>query len=131
MPMNRHERIQASAMEAETIDNLLIAENNAKVIEESLHSAIMKGLEEIGLVAEGYAKRLCPVDTGRLRNSITHAIFDGSEPYVIIGSNVEYAPAVHEGVQSQNRKGVPFLRDAATQHRSQYQDIMNSKLKGA
>lgn len=131
MAMNKHERIQASAMAAETVDNLLIAENNAKVIEESMHSAIMAALEEIGLVAEGYAKRLCPVDTGRLRNSITHAIFDGSEPYVVIGSNVEYAPAVHEGVQSQNRKGVPFLRDAATQHSTEYRRILESKLSGA
>ena len=32
------------------------------------------GLEAIGLAAEGYAKRKCPVDTGRLRNSITYAI---------------------------------------------------------
>ena len=129
MPMNRHERIQASAMEAETIDNLLIAENNAKVIEESLHSAIMKGLEEIGLVAEGYAKRLCPVDTGRLRNSITHVIFDGDEPYAIIGTNVEYGPAVEYGTSKQ--KAQPFLTPAANEHGSEYRKIMESKLKGA
>ena len=33
-----------------------------------------RGLEAIGLAAEGHAKRKCPVDTGRLRNSITYAI---------------------------------------------------------
>ena len=31
-------------------------------------------LEKIGLIAERYAKMKCPVDTGRLRNSITHAV---------------------------------------------------------
>lgn len=128
MPMNRHERIQASAMAAETIDNLLIAENNTKVIEESIHSAIMAGLEEIGLVAEGYAKRLCPVDTGRLRNSITHAIFDGEEPYVIIGSNVEYAKNVELGTSTQ--KAQPYLKPAAQDHKDTYQRIMNSKMGG-
>ena len=129
MPMNKHERIQASAMAAETTDNLLIAENNTKVIKESVHSAIMTALEEIGLVAEGYAKRLCPVDTGRLRNSITHAIFDGGEQYVIIGTNVEYAPAVELGTSKQ--KAQPYLTPAAQDHSAEYRRILESKMKGA
>ena len=33
-----------------------------------------RGLEAVGLTAEGHAKKKCPVDTGRLRNSITYAI---------------------------------------------------------
>lgn len=33
-----------------------------------------RGLQAIGMAAEGYAKKKCPVDTGRLRNSITYAI---------------------------------------------------------
>ena len=33
-----------------------------------------RGLEAIGLLAETHAKKKCPVDTGRLRNSITYAI---------------------------------------------------------
>lgn len=33
-----------------------------------------RGLEAIGLRAETHAKKKCPVDTGRLRNSITYAI---------------------------------------------------------
>ena len=31
-----------------------------------------EALEIIGGKAESYAKKLCPVDTGNLRNSITH-----------------------------------------------------------
>ena len=39
---------------------------------------------------EGYAKKLCPVDTGNLRNSITHVV-DEQEPAAIIGTDNEYA----------------------------------------
>lgn len=35
---------------------------------------IMLALDLMGEVAEGYAKEDCPVDTGLLRNSITHAV---------------------------------------------------------
>lgn len=41
-------------------------------------AAVLRALEAIGIKCEGYAKLLCPVDTGRLRNSITHAL-SGSE----------------------------------------------------
>lgn len=45
-------------------------------------SKIPAALEECGLVAEGYAKRLCAVDTGLLRNSITHAA-GGESPAIV------------------------------------------------
>lgn len=38
---------------------------------------IKRALEAIGQKAEGYAQMLCPVDTGYLRNSITHAVAGG------------------------------------------------------
>jgi phage gpG-like protein len=47
-----------------------------------------EGLVAVGLTLEGYAKLLCPVDTGRLRISIT---FDVRDNTVYIGTNVEYA----------------------------------------
>ena len=50
-----------------------------------------RGLEAIGLTAEGHAKKITPVDTGRLRNSISHAT-DKEAAY--IGTNVEYAAFV-------------------------------------
>ena len=45
----------------------------------ALDAALARGLEKCGLVAEGYAKKLCPVDTGNLRNSITHTVADVNE----------------------------------------------------
>jgi phage gpG-like protein len=63
-------------------------DNSDKVLDE-FDDAIEVALEEIGLTAEGYAKKECPVDTGRLRNSISH---DVKEKTAYIGTNVEYAP---------------------------------------
>ena len=57
----------------------------------AMEKAIKNGLEAIGLTAETYAKKETPVDTGRLRNSISHSV-DGEAAY--IGSNVEYAAFV-------------------------------------
>ncbi len=48
--------------------------NNSGKIGEELEAAILRALEQCGEQAEKYAKQLAPVDTGLLRNSITHAI---------------------------------------------------------
>ncbi len=37
------------------------------------NSNISVALEAVGLKEEGYAKPVCPADTGRRRNSISHA----------------------------------------------------------
>ena len=67
--------------------------DNSKEVLEAMQQAAVRALEKCGLTAEGYAKKLCPVDTGNLRNSITHAV-DEEEPAAYIGSNVEYASYV-------------------------------------
>lgn len=48
-------------------------------VKSAMHDTLVKGLEECGFTAEGYAKKLCQVDTGNLRNSITHTV-DDEEP---------------------------------------------------
>lgn len=48
--------------------------DNSEEIVEALNRAKHIALEAIGMAAERYAKKDCPVDTGRLRNSITYAI---------------------------------------------------------
>ena len=65
--------------------------DNSQRILTAMEKGIKNGLEAIGLTAETYAKKATPVDTGRLRNSISHAV-DGEAVY--IGSNVEYAAFV-------------------------------------
>ena len=48
--------------------------DNSNEFKNAFEQAKHRGLEAIGMTAEGYAKRKCPVDTGRLRNSITYAV---------------------------------------------------------
>ncbi len=110
------------------VDGLIeIREDNREQIANAIKSAIAKGLETIGLVAEGYAKADAPVDTGRLRNSITH-ITDDKDAY--IGTNVEYAPYVefNEKLSHPNGGKAHFLRDAAANHASEYAQIMRDAL---
>lgn len=95
-------------------------------VKSAVSDAILAALEAVGLTAEGYAKLLCPVDTGRLRNSISHAV-DEDEKTVYIGTNVEYAPYVELGTSKQ--KAQPFLRPAATTHRDEYKQIIEQYLK--
>ncbi len=75
---------------------LTIEKDNTDLIEKATTLAIYRALNAVGLQAEGYAKRLCPVDTGNLRNSITHG-FDDTELVAYIGTNVEYAAYVEFG----------------------------------
>ena len=73
-------------------DNDLI-DNTAEALE-ALKGASAEALEIIGGMIESYAKGLCPVDTGALRNSITHRA-DGKT--VLVGSAIHYAPYVELG----------------------------------
>lgn len=72
--------------------NIDIQDHSAEVSAE-IKAALLRGLEKIGLVAEGYAKKLCPVDTGNLRNSITHVVDEGGDA-VYIGTNSDYGAYV-------------------------------------
>ena len=116
---------QVTAAEGETIDGVIIRKNNMRLVEENINNAIIRALEIIGLTAENYAKKACPVDTGRLRNSITHVLAP-DESAVYIGTNVEYAQAVELGTSRQ--KAQPYLAPAA-RHKQQYQQILNEQLK--
>lgn len=91
------------------------------------NQAMQKALEIIGGKAETYAKRLCPVDTGNLRNSITHQQFD--ERTEVVGSNVEYAPYVELGTVKMGAR--PFLRPAAEGHVAEYKSILETVMKNA
>lgn len=98
--------------------------NNAKEFLEALDEAKEKIFEEWGQVAEGYAKRLCPVRTGRLRNSISH---DSDNDSAYIGTNVEYAPFVETGARG--RKAQPYLKPAVADHANEYRTIAQNILR--
>ena len=71
-------------------------------------------------------RHLYSVDTGRLRNSISHTV-DGEAAY--IGTNVEYAPYVELGARG--RKGKHMLQRAASEHTDEYKQIMEDAMKHA
>ena len=105
--------------------SVTIQDHSAEVSAE-IKAALLRGLEKCGLVAEGYAKKLCPVDTGNLRNSITHEVDDG-EPAAYIGTNVEYAP--YQELGTIHMKAKPFLKPAGADHANEYRKIIENELK--
>jgi phage gpG-like protein len=100
--------------------------DNTEEVLSAMEKAIERGLEAIGLTAEGHAKKETPVDTGRLRNSISHAVEDKA---AYIGTNVEYAPYVELG--SCGRDGKHMLQRAATEHKGEYKRLMEDSMKNA
>jgi HK97 gp10 family phage protein len=108
------------------MNGLEIRQDNTEEVLDALADQVGVGLEKIGLVAEGYAKRLCPVDTGRLRNSITHTT-DDSAAY--IGTNVDYAVYVEMGTV--RTPAQPYLKPAAADHADEYRRILNDALQSS
>ena len=104
--------------------SVTIKDNSKEVIREMNHKMPLI-LEALGMEGEGNAvseiTRLGAVDTGRLRDSISHAK-DDSAAY--IGTNVEYAPYVELGTYKMGAR--PFLRNAVANHADDYKRIIES-----
>lgn len=98
--------------------------DNTEAIKNATQKQLQVALETIGLKLEGYAKTLCPVDTGNLRNSITH---ETKEKYTQVGTNVEYAVYVEMGTRKM--KAQPYLRPATENHLQEYKTIIEDALK--
>ena len=111
-------------------------------VESDVTKAIHRALEICGGKAETYAKKLCPVDTGNLRNSITHQR-EGDDTE-LIGTSVEYAPYVEFGHhQTPGRyvpaigkrlvasyvPGKPYLAPALENHISEYREVFEKELE--
>jgi len=124
--------------------------DNSGLVKEEFQAAVIRALEKCGLTGEGYAKLLCPVDTGNLRNSIAHQVDEG-EPAVYIGSASEYATYVELGTGKyypggrqtpwvyQDAKGKwhithgqrarPYIKPAVAEHAQTYRNIIEDELK--
>jgi phage gpG-like protein len=80
--------------------------NTVQVLLTSPSGGVTRDMLRRGLKVQMRAKTLCPVDTGRLRSSITLKIqADG----IVIGTNVTYAPFVHEGTGIYGPRHTPIL----------------------
>ena len=107
--------------------------DNTKAYIEAMEAASERILEAIGIEVERAAKRELEnaprrIDTGNLRNSITHAV-DMSEDCVYVGTNVEYGIYVHEGTvrMTPNR----FLRNAVEKNEGAIKEYIEKELKAA
>lgn len=102
----------------------MIIQDNTEEVLEAIAKAKKAALKAIGMTAETYAKEITPVDTGRLRNSITH-VTEGDTAY--IGTNVEYAPYIENG--SRNHRPHHMLQRAATEHTDEYRQLVEDAFK--
>lgn len=128
-------------------------EDNSKEVKRLFEEATLRALQRCGMQAEGYAQDLVPVDTGNLRNSISHKV-DPEEPSVYIGTNNEYASYVELGTgkyaetggrqepwvyqdsegkwhYTHGQKAQPYLRPAVADHTKTYQAIIEQEMENA
>ena len=119
--------------------DIQIKQDNFDLVKSMNKTALKPGLEMCAGTAENYAKELCPVDTGRLRQSIGHICFERPATGDIeaeVGTNVEYAEFVELGTRYQHAQ--PYLKPALAEHAAEYSKIFqqvfkkfNSKLSDA
>lgn len=124
--------------------------DNSEIIAKKIKAAIKRALVRIGMQAEGFAKALCAVDTGKLRNSITWQIKENGNA-VYIGTAVEYGKYVELGTgkhypggrktswtykdskgnwhMTHGQEAKPFLKPAAANHAKTYKNILEDEMK--
>lgn len=81
------------------------------------HDPVAQVLLRLALNVESGARRLAPVDTGRLRASISHRLDPSATPrWAVVGTNVQYARFVHEGRRPGRMPPVRALETWARRH---------------
>ena len=129
--------------------------DNSKEFERGMELAVQRALEAIGNQAVSHAKQNLTeagrVDTGNLRNSISHTVVD-SEQAVYVGTNTSYAiynemgtgvhiaggrktPWVYKDASGNYHRttGIApthFIRNSAQGHGAEYKAIAEKYLKG-
>ena len=84
-------------------------------------------VRDLVLLVEAEAKKLCPVDTGKLRASITPVIESWASGYV--GTNTHYAPHVEYGTRTMDAQ--PFLEPAFLEGKKQASKIFGAAISRA
>ena len=104
--------------------------DNSQQILSALEKGKRNALTAIGSSAETYAKDNITaddlIDTGRLRNSISHAV-DGEAAY--IGTNVEYAPYLELGTKKITAHH--YLKRSVTEHKDEYKNLTAQAIQSA
>lgn len=88
---------------------LVVDKGQVQALMAGANGAVARDMLRRGRNVANAAKRLAPVDTGRLRADISVGLVDGSStPIVRVGNSVNYAMAVHEGTGVYGPKGRPI-----------------------
>lgn len=120
-------------------------------MQEAFEAAVARALERCGSQAEGYAKDLCPENTGNLRSSIAHKV-EPQKRVAYVGTNVSYAPYVELGTGiyypggrktpwkykdsegnwhvTRGQEAQPYLKPAVADHAQTYRNIINDEMRG-
>lgn len=102
--------------------------DNSDLIKQATAEQIYTALDMVGTDAEGFVALLTPVDTGRLRNSITHEV---GENEVIVGTNVEYAEEVETNEKMRHKVGqAHYLRDGISNNIDSFKSVFETILSG-
>ena len=105
---------------------VIIRNNKAMDVVKSVKNTMPNLMTIIALDILGEAVDRCPIDTGRLINSLN---YEADAKHAIIGTNVEYAPYVEFGTK--NMDAQPYLRPAFDSTKKKLLATYNIKLKGA
>ena len=129
--------LDAGLTAGDVAGNLVILQDNTEYVASAMDRALAEALDEIGEMVVQRARELCPVDTGRLRNSITHRMGGGGFSFpgmgaavgkeVTVGSNVEYAAYVELGTSRTDAQ--PFLWPAAEDYAGEYRRVVEEHMR--
>ena len=112
----------------------IVFTDNLDVVLRALDGALETGLVKIGAAAQGYAKDNTPVRTCILRDSIGVEV-KPDEKAAYIGTMVDKFPDKPYGkyveLGARGRPGVHMLQSAASEHGSEYKQIMEDSMKNA
>jgi len=103
--------------------------DNSQQIKTQFENNLNKALEMMGVKNQELSTKeitdMRAVDTGRLRASMTYQV-DAPNKQVIVGTNVSYAPYVHEGTHRMASR--PFLKNSILNYREDYKEIIQKTL---
>jgi len=134
------------------------AANRLQGASDEILAGFRHGLEKACLIVETDAKKKCPVDEGLLRAGISHDVSENAQEIRgKIGSNLEYAPYVHQGTgiyavngdgrkdpwgyksespkysgfhRTVGQKPQPFLKDAVEENKQNITDALTAAKGG-
>ncbi len=98
-----------------------------KAMPDLITEELGQAVRDLVLIVEAKAKELCPVDTGKLRASITPVIQSWAKAYV--STNTDYAPHVEYGTKQSPAQ--PFLEPAFLEGKKQASKVFGKAIARA